>query len=182
MLIHFILGFLKNRPYVHSSNGVGWLGIGTLKVWQIRSVLDATSSSYAPHRPLRKPLRINGYLIIVKMACTISIIAHPSSTNRRQPTPTPKHWNDYNSVLSSSTSSYAHSVASSGFTLSSGTTDNSRESSVLFYRKPSEEPGNNTFTVQLKKIYRGISALERKILNEDINKGGRDQGRITLKG
>jgi hypothetical protein len=73
-------------------------------------------------------------------------------------------------------------MASSGFTLSSGTTDNSRESSVLFYPKPSEEPGNNAFTVQLKKIYRGISALEMKILNEDINKGGPDQGRITLKG
>jgi hypothetical protein len=73
-------------------------------------------------------------------------------------------------------------MASSGFTLSSGTTDNSSASSALFDRKPSEEPGNNAFAVQLKKLYRGISTLETRILNEDIDDGGPEEGRIMLKG
>ena len=62
-------------------------------------------------------------------------------------------------------------MASSGFTLYSGTPDNSSASSALFDRKPSEEPGNNAFALQLKKLYRGISTLETKILNEHIDDG-----------
>ena len=41
--------------------------------------------------------------------------------------------------------------------------------------------GINTFCVQLKRLYRGIAALETKILNTDIDKGGPDEGRILLK-
>jgi protein SMG6 len=52
----------------------------------------------------------------------------------------------------------------------------------LFDRKPSEEPGNNTLAVQLKKLYRGVSTLETRILNDDIDGGGPEEGRIMLKG
>jgi hypothetical protein len=52
----------------------------------------------------------------------------------------------------------------------------------LFDRKPSEEPGNNTLVVQLKKLYKGVSTLETRILNDDIDGGGPEEGRIMLKG
>lgn len=82
-------------------------------------------------------------------------------------------------VSASSTSSYAHSIASSSFTLSSGTTDNSSVSSALFYRKPRPESGNNAFAVQLKKLYRSISDLESKILSEDTDDNP-DESRVLL--
>ncbi|KZP28162.1 hypothetical protein FIBSPDRAFT_1039813 [Athelia psychrophila] len=107
-----------------------------------------------------------------------SVMARPSSTNGGRPTPTPKASADY--VSASSTSSYAPSLASSSFTLSSGTTESSA-GSALFDRKPSEEPGNNMFAVQLKKLYRGISSLETRILTEDAEDAGVDEGRVLLK-
>jgi hypothetical protein len=36
--------------------------------------------------------------------------------------------------------------------------------------------------VQLKKLYRGISTLEISILNNDLDNGGPEEGRIMLKG
>ncbi|KZP33370.1 hypothetical protein FIBSPDRAFT_943199 [Athelia psychrophila] len=50
-----------------------------------------------------------------------------------------------NYVSAFSTSPHVPSLASSSFTLSSGTTEPSA-GSALFDRKPSEEPGNNAFT------------------------------------
>lgn len=85
-------------------------------------------------------------------------------------------------VSASSTSSYAPSMTSSSFTLSSGTTDNSSASSALFEgRPPREDPANNAFAIQLKKLYRTISTLESKILNEDSDENT-DEGRILLQG
>lgn len=85
-------------------------------------------------------------------------------------------------VSASSTSSYAPSMTSSSFTLSSGTTDNSSASSALFEgRPPREDPGNNAFAIQLKKLYRTISTLESKILNEDSDENV-DEGRVLLQG
>lgn len=74
-------------------------------------------------------------------------------------------------------------MTSSSFTLSSGTTDNSSASSALFdgARPPREDPSNNAFAVQLKKLYRSISTLESKILNEDSDDNA-DEGRVLLKG
>ncbi|KAG6370301.1 hypothetical protein JVT61DRAFT_12252 [Boletus reticuloceps] len=94
---------------------------------------------------------------------------------RSKPSSTPKTPADY--VSASSTSSYVHFVAFSSFTPSSGTTDNT--SSALFDRRPREEPGNNAFALQLKQLYRSISALELKILTEDTNKNP-DESRILL--
>ncbi|KAI6038993.1 hypothetical protein EDC04DRAFT_2868129 [Pisolithus marmoratus] len=72
--------------------------------------------------------------------------------------------------------------ASSTFTLSSGTTDNSSASSALFEgRPPREDPANNAFAIQLKKLYRTISTLESKILNEDSDENV-DEGRVLLQG
>lgn len=85
-------------------------------------------------------------------------------------------------VSASSTSSYAPSMTSSSFTLSSGTTDNSSASSALFEgRPPREDPANNAFAIQLKKLYRTISTLESKILNEDSDENA-DEGRVLLQG
>ena len=105
----------------------------------------------------------------------VSVLARPVSNGGR-PTPTPKSSGDY--VSASSTSSYAHSMTSS-FTLSSGTTDDSSASSALFDGKPREDPNNNAFAVQLKKLYRSISALETKILSEDADDHP-DEGRVLL--
>ncbi|KAG6869024.1 hypothetical protein C0993_005683 [Termitomyces sp. T159_Od127] len=92
--------------------------------------------------------------------------------------PSRKSSGDY--VSASSTSSYANSAASSAFTLSS-TTDGSSASSDLFDRPSArgDDPGTNRFAVQLKKLYRAITALESKINSDDPDP---EQPRVTLKG
>lgn len=138
------------------------------------SVSDATSSSYLPRNPPthhRDPPS-NQRLFDHRKDDPVrfSVLARPSSAPKSTPVqkPPPDH------VSASSTSSYAHSMASSSFTLSSGTTDNSSASSALFDGKPREEPGNNAFAVQLKKLYRSISALESKIIAEDTDDNPED--------
>jgi protein SMG6 len=69
----------------------------------------------------------------------------------------------------------------SSFTLSSGTADNSSASSALFDGKLCEDPSNNAFAVQLKKLYCSISALEIKILSEDADDHS-DEGRVLIQG
>jgi len=107
-----------------------------------------------------------------------SVLARPSNG---KPAPVSKASGDY--LSASSTSSYAPSMTSSSFTLSSGTTDNSSASSALFdgARPPREDPSNNAFAIQLKKLYRSISTLESKILNEDSDDNA-DEGRVLLRG
>ncbi|KZP28577.1 hypothetical protein FIBSPDRAFT_947410 [Athelia psychrophila] len=129
---------------------------------------DATSSSYAPRGPSGSPnnreLSAHQRQLFDHRKddpVRFSVMARPSSTNGGRPTPTPKASADY--VSASSTSSYAPSIA------------------ALFDRKPSEEPGNNVFAVQLKKLYRGISSLETRILTEDAEDAGVDEGRVLLK-
>lgn len=99
---------------------------------------------------------------------------------RGRPTPTSKSSAEY--VSASSTSSYANSMASSNFTLSS-TTDGSSASSALFDRKShpnGDDRGTNVFAIQLKKIYRHITDLETKVKQEDSDEA-EDSGRIMLK-
>ncbi|KAF7322791.1 PINc domain-containing protein [Mycena chlorophos] len=99
----------------------------------------------------------------------------------RKAPPTPKSSAEY--VSASSNSSYAPSVASSSFTLSS-TTDGSSASSALFDRKShpngDERGTTNVFAVQLKKLYRAITDLETKIKQEDSDET-EDAGRVLLK-
>ena len=59
------------------------------------------------------------------------------------------------------------------------TTDGSSASSAVFDR-PTEEPGNNDFAVQLKKLYRGVSALEGKILKDEAD-DGLDDSRVVVR-
>jgi protein SMG6 len=93
--------------------------------------------------------------------------------------PAPKSSGDYASV--SSVSSYAHSVVSSNFTLSSGTTDGSSAPSSIFdHNKPHDEPKTNAFSMQLKKLYRDISHLETKLLADSGEP--QDENRIVIKG
>ena len=141
---------------------------------------DATSSSYVPrnttpshHRDPPSHHRLFDHR--KDDPVRFSVLARPSIASK--PSPSQKSSADY--VSASSTSSYAHSVASSSFTLSSGTTDNSSASSALFEGKPREETGNNAFAVQLKKLYRSISALESKILSEDTDDNP-DESRVLL--
>jgi hypothetical protein len=118
-----------------------------------------------------------------------SVLARP---HRDRPTPTPKSSGDH--VSASSTSSYANSVSSSSFTLSS-TTDGSSASSALFDRNGAsgsrgDEGGNNVFSIQLKKLYRAITNLETKVKLEDVEDPddtpsavvGAGATRIALKG
>lgn len=148
------------------------------------SISDTTSSSSPPRNPPTSHQRdppANRQLFDHRkddpVRFAVSVLTRPSSTGGRPP-PTPKSSGDY--VSASSTSSYAHSLTSS-FTLSSGTTDNSSASSALFDSKPREDASNNAFAVQLKKLYRNISALETKILGEDPDDLV-DEGRIVLQG
>ncbi|KDQ61845.1 hypothetical protein JAAARDRAFT_55164 [Jaapia argillacea MUCL 33604] len=85
------------------------------------------------------------------------------------PTPTPKSSGDY--VSASSTSSYAHSLASSSFTLSSSTTDGSSTGSVLFDQngKPSQDSSGSANLLQLQKLSRAISCLETKVIHEETD-------------
>ncbi|KAF9232140.1 hypothetical protein BU15DRAFT_81571 [Melanogaster broomeanus] len=147
------------------------------------SISDATSSSYVPrsappanHRDPPANQRLFDHR--KDDPVRFSVLARPSSNGAR-PTPTSKSSGDY--VSASSTSSYAHSMTSSSFTLSSGTTDNSSASSALFEGKPREDPGKNAFADQLKKLYRSISSLESKIINEDADDNVEDS-RIVLHG
>lgn len=128
------------------------------------SVSDATSSSYLPRIPASREPTSHQRLFDHRKDDPVrfAVLARPS----KQP-PSQKCPADH--VSASSTSSYAHSIASSTFTLSSGTTDNSSASSALFDGKPRQDPGNNAFAVQLKKLYRTISALESRILSEDTD-------------
>lgn len=148
------------------------------------SISDITSSSSPPRNTLTSHQReppANRQLFDHRkddpVRFAVSVMARPSSNGGRPP-PTPKSSGDY--VSASSTSSYAHSLTSS-FTLSSGTTDNSSASSALFDSKPREDAGNNAFAVQLKKLYRNISALETRILNEDPDDLV-DESRVVLQG
>lgn len=137
-------------------------------------ISDATSSSYAPRGTAANAPAHQRQLFDHRKDDPVrfSVLARPSS----RPTPTPKSSVGY--VSASSTSSYAPSIASSSFTLSSNTTDNSSASSAA---KPNTDESSNNFAVQLKKLYRGIAALETKILNEDMDESGPEEGRIVLK-
>jgi len=57
----------------------------------------------------------------------------------------------------------------------------SSASSAVFDR-PTEEPGNNAFAVQLKRLYRGILALEGKILKEEADDNRLDDSRVVVQG
>jgi hypothetical protein len=120
-----------------------------------------------------------------------SVLARP---HRDRPSSNSKSSGDY--ISASSTSSYANSVSSSTFTLSS-TTDGSSASSALFDRHGAsgsrgEDGGNNVFSIQLKKLYRAITNLETKVKMEDVEDPddsssavaalGAGAARITLKG
>ncbi|KAG9318401.1 hypothetical protein JVU11DRAFT_492 [Chiua virens] len=133
------------------------------------TVSDATSSSYIPRNPAashQRDAHSHPRLFDHRKDDPVrfSVLARPSGSSKS--TTAQKSSGDH--VSASSTSSYAHSVTSS-FTLSSGTTDNSSASSALFDGRPREEPGNNAFALQLKKLYRSISALESRILTEDTD-------------
>ncbi|KAH7889781.1 hypothetical protein F5I97DRAFT_588082 [Phlebopus sp. FC_14] len=150
------------------------------------SISDATSSSYVPRHPSptshphQRDAPAHQRLFDHRKDDPVrfSVLARPSSNGARPP-PVSKSSGDH--VSASSTSSYAHSMTSSSFTLSSGTTDNSSASSALFEGKPREDPGNNAFALQLKKLYRSISTLESRILSED-NDDNPEEGRVLLHG
>jgi protein SMG6 len=96
--------------------------------------------------------------------------------------PTPKPSRDH--VSASSNSSYAASISSSAFTLSS-TTDGSSTSSSLFDGRPNQDRAENSiFAHQLKRLYREISNLEAKIKQEDSMDDTDDvmSSRVVLKG
>ncbi|TFY56018.1 hypothetical protein EVJ58_g7892 [Rhodofomes roseus] len=97
-----------------------------------------------------------------------------------RPTPTPKSSGDYVSASSTSSASYAHSTLSSNFTLSSATTDSSAPSGLFenpnARRSEVSSSSTNAFSMQLKKLYRGITALEQKILGEQRDKDADDEG------
>ena len=93
--------------------------------------------------------------------------------------PAPKSSGDYASV--SSVSSYAQSVVSSSFTLSSGTTEGSSQPSSIFDTKqPRNVSKSNAFSDQLKKLYRDISHLESRLLADSGEP--QDESRIVIKG
>ena len=89
--------------------------------------------------------------------------------------PAPKSSGD----CASSVSSYAPSVVSSSFTLSSGT-DGSSAPSSIFDKTPRDVSKTNAFSNQLKKLYRDISQLETKLLADSGEP--QDESRVVIKG
>jgi len=144
------------------------------------AISDAGSSSYATRNPPPTQERGSqaGRLFDHKKDDPVRfhVLARPSPANNK-PTPTPKSTGEY--ISASSTSSYAHSITSSNFTLNS-TTDGSSASSNIFDQQPKEHSDSNAFSQQLKKLYRQLSALETKLLKDD-GKEPIEQGRVTLK-
>ena len=79
-----------------------------------------------------------------------SIMARPQLLAPGRPSPTPKSSRDH--VSASSNSSYAASISSSAFTLSS-TTDEPSTSSSLFDGRPNQDRAENSiFAHQLKRL------------------------------
>jgi protein SMG6 len=79
---------------------------------------------------------------------------------------------------SASGSSYAPSIASSSWTLNTTTTD---DSSMGDTPGKADESTTNAFSAQLKRLYRAITALEAKIINEDAAENNEDV-RVVLRG
>ncbi len=144
------------------------------------TISDTGSSSYASrnHLPPQERGTPQGRLFDHRKDDPVRfhVLSRPNPANGNKPTPTPKSSGEY--VSASSTSSYAHSITSSNFTLNS-TTDGSSASSNLFDQQPREHGDSNAFAQQLKKVYRSIASLEAKVLRDD-GKDVVDPGRITL--
>lgn len=145
-------------------------------------ISDTGSSSYAPRNTLSSQDRgaHHGRLFDHKRDDPVRfhVLARPNPANGNRPTPTPKSSGDY--VSASSTSSYAHSITSSNFTLNS-TTDGSSASSAVFDQQNREHTSSGAFAAQLKKLYRSISNLESNLLLKDEGKDTTDEVRISLK-
>ncbi|KAJ3572504.1 hypothetical protein NP233_g3036 [Leucocoprinus birnbaumii] len=104
----------------------------------------------------------------------------PSSQHTEKPAPTSKSSGDY--VSAGSASSYAASISSSAFTLS---TDGSSTSSALFDRPGRAATDDSTataFSQQLKLIYRRITTLENKIQQDESEDQDEMDTRVMLKG
>lgn len=148
------------------------------------TISDTGSSSYAPRNTSSMAAAVtergvhHGRLFDHRKDDPVKFHALRGAPSGNRPVPTPKSSGDY--VSASSTSSYAHSITSSSFTLNS-TTDGSSASSALFDgEQPREHASSSAFAQQLKKLYRGISNLESRLLRED-GKDYAEEGRITLK-
>jgi protein SMG6 len=154
----------------------------------------ATSSSYArlaAPRPLFDPRKDDPVRFAVLARPTAAGPPHQQAQAQgggggggggggRAP-PTPKSSGDW--VSASSTSSYTPSLASSSFTLSSGTTASSQSSAIFDHSRPrTEESGTNAFSIQLKRLYREITALEAKIMADDAAAAEPEVGRVIVKG
>lgn len=143
---------------------------------------DNGSSSYAPRNaaPSQDRGQHHGRLFDHKRDDPVRfhVLARPNPSNGNRPTPTPKSSGEY--VSASSTSSYAHSITSSNFTLSS-TTDGSSASSAVFDQQNREHASSGAFAAQLKKLYRWISNLESKLLLKEEGKDLCDDVRISVK-
>ena len=139
---------------------------------------ESAGSSYAPRQPPEAPRHNRDASQHRQLFDPRKHDAMSFSTAQARK-PAPKSSGDYASV--SSVSSYAHSVVSSNFTLSSGTTDGSSAPSSIFdHNKPRDEPKTNAFSNQLKKLYRDISHLETKLLADSGEP--QDENRIVIKG
>jgi hypothetical protein len=109
-----------------------------------------------------------------------NVLSRPPQNNERS-VPTPKSSGDY--ISAGSTSSYAASVCSSNFTLS---TDGSSTSSAVFDNRPghtaTDDSSASAFSQQLKLIYRRITTLESKVQQEDSDEQDEMESRVMLKG
>lgn len=105
----------------------------------------------------------------------------PHATHTERTVPTPRSSGDY--VSAGSTSSYAASISSSNFTLS---TDDSSTSSALFDNRPGHAPTDDSstsaFSQQLKLIYRRITTLESKIQQEESDEIEEMDARVLVRG
>jgi protein SMG6 len=94
-----------------------------------------------------------------------SVLSRQQATVPAPPLSTSTVGNDY---VSASSTSDTRSLASSAFTLSSVTSASSVDSGPRFSPNRSEEPASvNPFVAELKRVYREISSMEKRLLSED---------------
>ena len=112
-----------------------------------------------------------------------SVIARPQQLAPGHPSSIPKSSRDH--VSASSTSSYATSISSNSSTSSpSLSSDESSTSSLLFDGRPNRDRAENgIFALQVKKLYREISNLETKVMQENSmnDSDGVMSSRVVLK-
>jgi hypothetical protein len=146
----------SSKPHPPKSFNPDTDPIPTRHTAEPESISDSTSSSYPPRELPNRQLFDHRKDDPVHFA----VFACPNG----RPTPTPKSSGEY--ISASSRSSYANSVTSSNFTLSSNTTDGSSASSALFEPNGRHRPSQSPSRTKVRQ--RCLCCLHRRLARRTL--------------